>query len=119
MTDIIIPYKDVNFLWISSHWDIHLKGLCKHDGKLCAFDTINPEDYDNNLVKIIPLSFIEKVKWTIRRKKFEWCVGYHWTYPYRNQDLRYQLRSPKWLWMIITAVYYKNLKLYKNIRYHK
>jgi len=78
-----IPYEDMNFVWIKNHWDIHLEGLCKYKHELSYFRIDSNYDGDHSkpfFYNIYELSFIEKLKWLFRKKAFEICVGYHWTY---------------------------------------
>ncbi len=129
-----IPYRDVDFVWVSSHWDIHLSGLCRYNGKLCQFSTTqenNPEwdekrdaeDDDYNISPFITtcaiysLSLKEKAKWLFKKKKFEWAVGYHWTYPYRNDwnhpKRHFFIRRPKWLYRALFNFHYYGLDFKK------
>tara|TARA_Y100000310_G_scaffold56232_1_gene51642 strand:+ start:47682 stop:48092 length:411 start_codon:yes stop_codon:yes gene_type:complete len=105
-----IPYEEVDFVWISNHWDMHLSGLCRYNKKLCYFDNVD-DIYDNKLkdiyVSIHNLIFDEKIEWIIRKKLFEWCVGYHWTYPHRESGVHYRKRSPRWFWQFIQDAYYR------------
>lgn len=34
----ILPYNDVNFKWVSNHFDVHLNGSCVYGGELCEFE---------------------------------------------------------------------------------
>ena len=95
-------YNNVQFLFIQDHYDIHLKGLCIYKNKLCLFIT----DYDTMVVSIYKLSLLEKFKYLTLKKLFELCIGYHWTYPYRKQGLKYKLRKPRWFWKCIFNCYY-------------
>lgn len=105
-----IPYSEVKFKWISSHWDIHLKGLCVHGGEVCLFETQGEGGYWNDedewiepLVDIYELSIGELVEWNARQRKFEMMVGYHWSYP-RKQDFHY--RKPRWFFKFLFWLYY-------------
>jgi hypothetical protein len=95
-------YKEMNFVWVSSHWDIHLKGLCIEEGKLQRFKT----DYDTELCTIYPLTTKEKFIWLFKKKMFEWCVGYHWTYPHRKTGNLYHRRKPVWIHKGLVWLYY-------------
>ena len=100
-----VPYNEMNFVWISNHYDVHWEGICRHEGKLCKFITHDLTDYQkmndecpycsdqtedwnactcgpySDLVcDIIPLGLWEKIKWIWTWKFFEYCVGTHWTY---------------------------------------
>jgi len=113
-----IDYDEVDFVWIADHWDLHLKGLCKYGGELCLFQTIRGEyDFDQeeyiipDICNIFSLSLLEKIRWIFRKRLFEICIGYHWTYPYRKTGGRpFKYRNPKWLYKFIFKTYYK-LKL--------
>ena len=79
------PYKEIDYVWVSSHYDFHREGLCRHEGKLARFTCIEdyPDDYgtcgedcdgcpkcDNPPIvcNIWPLSPLERVNW-LRRKE--------------------------------------------------
>lgn len=103
-----INYHDVNFIWISCHYDIHLKGLCLYDNKLCRFEV----NYNSpEKCEIYSLTILEKIKWSLNKKLFEWCIGYHWTYPLGRS---FGKRSPKWFWNKIFFIYYKSRILLKG-----
>lgn len=108
-----IPYSDVNFRWVENHWDLHLKGICKYNGKICVFETEEP-DYDEDkdewetpYSKIYELTFLEKLKWLKKQWLFEQCVGYHWTYNDNKKVKGFYYRKPKWLYKKIFNIYYK------------
>ncbi len=113
-----IPYQDVNFIWISDHWDWHLHGTCYHNNQLCEFKTIEGVfDFDEEnedwiekiptMCEIYSLTYLEKLQWKWRQFQFEQCVGYHWTYPYRKAGERpFYYRKPKWLYKFIFKIYY-------------
>ena len=101
-----INYKDVNFLWVQDHYDIHLSGLCKYKGKLHFFRT----DYDYKLSPlkshIYKLKTPEKICWLYKKKLFEVCVSTHWTYPNYNIV---DTKKPRWLREILFYSYYKKI----------
>lgn len=105
-------YNEVDFVWISNHYDIHLAGLCRVDGRLHRFETND----DTREVTIYRLTRIAKIRWILKKKLFEFCVGYHWTYPNRKQGLNWQYRRPEWLWKIVFVGYYKCNKLFQGIK---
>ena len=80
-----VEYKNMNFVWVSKHYDFHLEGLCKFNNKLCKFKlSDNWDNIDLNTVifyNIYYLDLLEKLEWLIRKKLFEICIGKHWTYP--------------------------------------
>jgi hypothetical protein len=58
-------------------------------------------------VKIYKLDFINKLKWRWQQWKFEKCIGYHWTYPYRkNGERPFRYRNPKWFYVWLFNRYY-------------
>ena len=103
-----IPYNQMDFVFISSHYDIHLSGLCRVNGKLHRFET--PYDYDSILIcNIYELGFLEKTLWLYLKWKFELLVGTQWTYPLVNH-VDYQPRKPRWFWKIMSHIYYKRFR---------
>ncbi len=116
-----VPYEELDFVWISNHWDIHLNGLCNYKNNLCEFKTKEGEYDWEKEEYIIPttcdiysLSLVEKIKWLSTKKKFELMVGYHWTYPYRKTRERpFHYRKPKWLYKWLFSLFYKNRKCCK------
>jgi hypothetical protein len=109
----ILPYDEVDFRFISNHYDVHLNGTCMLDGKICEFENEYPEyddekdDFKEMFVKIYKLDFINKLKWRWQQWKFEKCIGYHWTYPYRkNGERPFRYRNPKWFYVWLFNRYY-------------
>lgn len=100
-----IPYESVEFVWVSDHWDIHLRGLCRFHGELCSFKTL-PEIGDNLFCELAHLGPLQKVRWLLRKKMFEWCVGYHWTYPHRKNGAHFHMRRPRWWFKFLYRCYY-------------
>lgn len=107
----VISYGDAEWVWVSDHYDIHLKGLLRYEGRLCRFET----NYETAEVSIYSLRPDEKVRWLISKKLFEWCVGYHWTYPERKQGVHCYVRWPRWFWKLVFRYYYKCSRLMKKI----
>ncbi len=113
-----IPYSEVNFKWISDHWDIHLNGTCIYNNKTCEFKTIageykwnkETEEVDvitEDVCEIYSLDEKDKKEWLCSQKKFELCVGYHWTYPYRKTgEKQFHYRNPKWFYKLLFNLYY-------------
>ena len=106
-----IPYEEVDFVWISNHWDIHLSGLCKMGNTLFWFQTQLTDDYENIKCDIFMLSFWEEIRLKVKKFLFEQMVGFHWSYPQRRQGSRFHYRKPVWLYKILFALYYKMKKL--------
>lgn len=109
----ILPYDKMDFVWVSNHYDIHLSGLCKHNGKLCWFQTINDMEYNDDKdewimpdCQLYSLSWKEWIKLKWKQKRFEWMVGYHWTYPHRKQGARFYIRKPEWLYQRLFNWFY-------------
>jgi hypothetical protein len=111
---VTIPYDEVNFVWVSGHYDIHMFGLCKMGNTLFYFKTINIDDYYDDetelMCEIYMLSFKEEIRWRLKKFLFERMVGYHWTYPYRKQGAAFYVRNPKWLYKILFKLYYSVVK---------
>lgn len=109
-----IPYNQVNFRWVSNHYDIHLHGSCIYNNELCEFKckypnyNLDTDEWDDVIADIYKLNPLQKLKWYWDQWLFETCVGYHWTYPYRKQGIGFDYRKPKWL-------YKKLFKWYFNI----
>jgi hypothetical protein len=110
-----IPYDEVDFVWISNHYDVHVSGLCKMGNTLFYFKTINIDDYFINeeelKCEIFMLSFKEEIKWKLKKFFFEKMVGYHWTYPYRKQGVGFYYRKPEWIYKRLFKLYYSLKKL--------
>jgi hypothetical protein len=106
MSEIIVPYTDMQFVWISGHYDVHLTGLCCYAGRLASFEIV---DWDADAVsyRIIQLGPIQRLCWLSQKKLFEWCVGYHCTYPYRGQGHLFYRRKPAWLHRLTQYTYYR------------
>jgi hypothetical protein len=105
-----VPYTDVDWVWISNHYDIHLTGLARHDGELMRFKT--PQFYwaarrtRPIMVRLFRLSPVEKLRAHLNKWAFEVCVGRHWTYPYRQQGKSFRYRRPQWFGKFLYDLYY-------------
>lgn len=102
-----LPYSKVNFIWHSSHYDWHLKGICWYGHHICLFDTIIYNEYEPSetvACHIYSLTCREALSWLFRKKLFELCIGYHCT---ENSHKHFRLKSPKPLWAFIFDLYYK------------
>jgi hypothetical protein len=106
-----LSYDDIDFVWVESHYDVHLSGLCKLGFTLFYFKTINVEesyDDDNGLMcEVYMLSLFEEIRWKLKKFFFERMVGYHWSYPQRKEWARFHYRKPVWLSKILVKLYYK------------
>jgi hypothetical protein len=108
-----LPYDEINFVWIQGHYDVHLLGLCKLGNTLFYFKTINVDDYYDGkelMCDVYMLSSLEEIKWRLKKFFFEQMVGYHWSYPKRNNK-GYYIRKPKWLYKFLFKLYYSLKKL--------
>ena len=106
-----IPYKEVEFNFITNHYDIHYHGTCIYKGDLCEFYThVHYSDEEDEMVEtvsIYKLTFIEKIKWELKQILFELCVGTHWSYVNGKPKGIYRERKPKWLYSLLFSVYYR------------
>jgi len=106
-----IPYDEVDFNFITNHYDIHLHGTCIYKGDLCEFYT--HREYNDEVdefiytVSVYKLTFIEKLKWEFKQYMFELCVGVHWSYINGTPKGKYHERNPKWLYSILFQIYYR------------
>lgn len=105
-----LPYDEVNFVWVTKHWDVHLSGLCKMSNTLFWFETRILDDYDNIVCDIFMLSFWEEVRLRLRKFFFEQMVGNHWSYDKKNKN-NFYYRKPKWLSKLLFSLYYNIKKL--------
>ena len=107
--DFRIDYDHMRWEWISSHWDIHLKGLCWVNGELCRF-TMQPWCYPfRHMPKchVFRLSAGDRLRWRLRQRLFEWCVGYHWSYRGgKTRPAGMVHRNPWWFWGPLQSLYY-------------
>lgn len=108
----ILFYSQVEFVWVSDHWDHHLNGLCRYNNKLCEFQW----SYFHEKVKIYKLGFFSKIKWLIRKKLFEWMVGYHWTYKNGTRNAKFGYRKPYWFFKILFNLYYTPYKIRRYLK---
>ena len=111
---VTLPYNEVDFVWISSHYDVHINGLCKMGNTLFWFQTKNYDGYfdeDTPLeCDVYMLSFWEEVKLRMRKFFFEQMVGYHWSYP-QKKNSHFHYRKPEWLYKRLFKLYYTIKKI--------
>lgn len=91
--------KGVRWLYVQSHWDIHLSGVVLYnDKKYVATLTYDPWEHWNGEGEEpeggCQYTVYEAPKWfmvlqSISQWFFERCVGLHWTYPYRAMGWHY------------------------------
>ena len=98
-----LKYSDMEFVRVQSHYDIHLRGLCRY-GKRMTLHSFETNE-ETETCTIYHLGFFKKLKWLCKKKLFELCVGYHWTYPYCTYGYCFNpdTRLKKWF----CKVYYK------------
>ena len=111
---VTLPYDEVDFVWVSNHYDVHLEGLCKMGNTLFWFKTNNYPNhfaFDENLkCDIYMLSFLEEMKLRLRKFFFEQMVGYHWSFPKRKNS-HFHYRKPEWLYKRLFKLYYTIKKI--------
>lgn len=105
-------YSDLNIVWVSNYYDGPLEGLCRQNGELMRFEIEEPDEArdDDWYYNCYPLTKYEKVKWVIKQKMFEWCVGYHWTYTNNKRTNFFYYRKPEWLFKLLFKIYYWSMK---------
>jgi hypothetical protein len=111
---MIVDHRDMKYLFVTNHYDIHLNGLCYVDNQLCKFQLFSDWEDDDSKYLVTPLSSIEKIKALWSKKKFEICIGYHWTYPNRLNGEVFYTKTPQWFWKIVFKMYYGCNKLRSN-----
>lgn len=112
-----IPYDQVQFRWVSNHYDIHWEGYCIHptiglskfitkdltsyedhycyrcDGELESAECDCPDSYSDVVCDIYKLNLLEKIKARYDMWLFEVCVGEHWSYPQRKNGVKFKKSS--------------------------
>ncbi len=115
-----IPYDEVDFIWVTTHWDLHLNGICNYNGKICEFITtigsghwkdefIDDHEHYNYIVdspdmcEIYSLSESEKRRWLKNKKEWEIGHGYHWSYNHTEEEIKLtrMQKLKKWFESII------------------
>lgn len=108
-----IPYKEVKFKWVSTHYDVHLNGTCIYNGELCEFENKYPDyneeidEFEEMQVKIYQLDLLNKLKWIKSQLVFEKCVGYHWSYDNNKRGKSFHYRNPEWFYKLLFNWFYK------------
>lgn len=109
-----IPREEVEWVHVSSHYDIHLSGLCRYGGALCHAEIHDEGEWDDDAeryirpttYRIFALSPLALALRLWRMKLFQWCVGYHWTYPHRPNRERFRMRRWGYLSQFLFGAYY-------------
>lgn len=116
-----VPKTEMDFIWVSGHWDVHLSGLCRYQGNICRFKCDNPDPNDDDIARysIYSLSMMEKIHWLYRKKKFEICVGRHWTYPDRKNGTHFTRYKTRWLGALLWAWQYGDIRSAFRFYYRK
>jgi hypothetical protein len=100
--------KDIGeIVFVSTYYDGPLEGLTKYKGQLCKFTCVEDDDqyfyYD-----LYSLTAWEKIKELWKKKKFELCIGYHWSYKNGKRLSEFHFRKPQWLYKWLFRMYFKN-----------
>jgi hypothetical protein len=86
---------------------MHLSGTCIYHDDLCYFTAQYHYDDEKRYYDVYELTPSERLKWYIRQRLFEICVGYHWSYKGRKRLMNeFVLRDPKWLYRFLFNAYY-------------
>jgi len=106
---IRVKYENVNYFFVTNHYDIHLSGLAKMNGKLYYFKIPKGYSWDKLLYKLpkmhlYPLSLKEKILFLTMKRMFEFCVSKSWSYPVKTQEPN---NRPHWFQKILFNLYYK------------
>lgn len=112
----VIPYDDVDFVFVDNYYDLNLSGLCLYNGEIMRFETEFTDAgtfigtaIEGAVVHVFPMAIRKKALALLRKKLFEVCVGTHWTYPLCIDGVckSYHLKKPKWFWGIVGDLYYR------------
>jgi hypothetical protein len=110
-----LPYDELDFVWVNNHYDVHLSGLCRLGFTFFYFKTNHEDLYDDDkelTCEVYMLSWMEEIKWKLKKFFFEQMVGYHWSYPKRKNS-HFHYRKPEWLYKGLFWLYYKIKKFLK------
>lgn len=103
----MVDDNQVEYRFISSYYDLPLKGICYHLGVLYEFQRVQMEEYFDDYLELYSLNLFEKTKWILRQWWFETCVGYHWSWYPKNRSKGFYYRKPQWLYKLLMKLYYK------------
>jgi hypothetical protein len=83
--------NDVKYRWVTSYYDMPLQGTCYYEDKLWRFQrsnkTDNMDEYYSEILELYPLTILEQLKWKLKQKWFEICVGEHLShYTYKRNS---------------------------------
>ena len=98
-----VPYAEMQWVWITDYYDVPLQGLCRYHGRLYRFEAANEE---GEMYRVYSLTRPERCRWMARKWLFELAIGRHWSYPAREQGVRFRWRRPVWLWRYVFRAYY-------------
>lgn len=98
-----ITYEQLYVVFVTNFYDIPLEGLCMWKGKLERFEI---DDYEEATYKVVHVNAFQRIAERIRKKMFEWCVGYHWTYDNGRRTRYYYQWQPVWLHNALFKLYY-------------
>lgn len=105
----IVYDNEIEYRFISSYYDLPLKGICYHLGILYEFQRVQLEEYFDDYLELYSLNPFEEFKWKFKQWWFETCVGYHWSwYPKNNKrQTGFYYRKPVWFYKLLMKLYYK------------
>ena len=94
---------DLDIIYVTSFYDIPLKGLCRYEGKIQKFET----DYDTEESTIIFLTPMERLRALWSKWLFEICVGTHQSYKNGKRAHYFYWRKPKFLHQFLYRLYFR------------
>lgn len=90
---------EFQLMWITNYYDHPLNGYGYHKGDLMHFD----RGYNSEYVTLTALTNLQKLKVYIKRKWFEFCIGYNWSY---RKGKKYKYSTP-WKNPILNRFFHK------------
>ena len=95
--------------FVMGFYDHPLTGLAFYDGKRVYFE----RQYRGKIIELYTLSFYESIKYSIKKKGFELCVGTHQSFEKGKNKEFFYWRSPKWIHVVLYNYYYYGLNFNK------
>jgi len=62
------------------------------------------------VIDALKLSHFDRIKWFIRRKLFELCVGKHYTYVDGKRNNSFYIKKPDFIYKKLYKLYYKRIQ---------
>ena len=90
---------EFQLMWTTNYYDHPLNGYGYYKGDLMYFD----RGYSSEYMTLTALTVIQKIKVHLKRKWFEICIGYNWSY--RNGK-KYKYSTP-WKNPILNRFFHK------------